>query len=276
MASRTQRSRRRRASRRDGLTGGVLIILGVTLLAALSAFAYWVRASHDPPDATTLCPRSGPIAVHIILIDRSDPLTGLQVQYVRQKLTQAAESAATRTRFDIYSFDGDGRNEVQPLFGKCKPKSKAEANGLFENPDKVEEIARKFSRDFDRSIEGLLTTSTRPSSPIIESLMAATRTSFGPLSENGPALHVTLISDMVQHSAAISHVRSPPSFEELSRSPAWPGLRPRLRGAKVDIHYALRPSAAREGRQIQNRGHQAFWAQLITHSGGQLLAIEPF
>jgi hypothetical protein len=55
----------------------------------------------------------------------------------------------------------------------------------------------------------------------------------------------------------------------------WPTLQPQLKGAGVDILYLLRLSALRKGAPIQNHGHQVFWEQLVTGSGGHILSIAP-
>jgi hypothetical protein len=85
-----------------------------------------------------------------------------------------------------------------------------------------------------------------------------------------------LISDLVQHSPALSHLRTNPDFDQLSRNSNWASLRPDLRGAEVEILYVLRPSAVRNSSAVQTRGHQEFWNQLVAASGGRVTEFTPF
>jgi hypothetical protein len=228
-------------------------------------------------DATTLCPQSGPAAINLILFDRSDPVTPQQAQHIRQALQRVKLEAKVGARFDVYTFDGDTTNVLLPVLSLCVPKKAESANELIENPEWIRRrYEEQFSRVLDQTIDGLLTVSTRSSSPIIESLRAAAQTSFGAIDTGEVPLRVTLISDMVQHTRAVSHLRTEPNFEKLSRQSDWASLRPQLKGADTAILYVLRADAVRGDVRVQNRGHQEFWRQLIAASGGRLTLFDPF
>ena len=270
-------SRRARAKRSDKLTGILLIVLGIILIAALVAGIIYVRTLHVDLDKETNCPIAGPTAVHVVIVDRSDPISPLQAQRVTQWAELAKASAEAGTRFDIYVFEGDTQNELLPLLTTCAPEQPRDANPLYQNPENIRKrYETKFADVFDKTIAGLLHATTRPSSPIIESLRAAAQTSFGPLVGKNIPLRITLISDLVQNSALVSHFRSAPDFEQLARSANWARLRPELRGADVEILYILRPTALRGISVIQNRGHQEFWTRLIAASGGRISEFTPF
>jgi hypothetical protein len=81
---------------------------------------------------------------------------------------------------------------------------------------------------------------------------------------------------MVQHSAALSHFAAEANFKQLSSTNKWASLRPQLKGADVYVLYLLRPAAVRGSAPIQNRGHQAFWEQLIEGSGGRVVEFDSF
>jgi hypothetical protein len=125
-------------------------------------------------------------------------------------------------------------------------------------------------------VAGLLRASKEDTSPIIESLRAASITSFGAVDAGQIPLRLTMISDMVQHTSLNSQFQAEPNFQALSRSPAWPSMQPQLKGAEVNILYLLRPTAVRKGAPIQNRGHELFWEQLVSASGGHVSTIEPY
>jgi hypothetical protein len=121
----------------------------------------------------------------------------------------------------------------------------------------------------------LLKAASRDNSPIIESLRAATLTSFGAITEGQASLHVLLVSDMVQHSAQFSQFKADSNFQQLARTPGWAALRPNLKGADIEILYLLRPSAKRANVSIQSRGHQMFWEQLVQDGNGIIKKFEP-
>jgi hypothetical protein len=266
--------RSKKAGRADKAIGLLLAGVGIVLIAGLAAVA-WTVAHKAPLDPETNCPREGPSAVHMILIDQSDPITGLQAQRIRQEMTRLKTGAKPGTRFDIYTFQGDTSAELRPVLSVCAPKH--DANELIENPERVRKrYEERFSAVLDKTVDELLGVSERPSSPIVESLRAAAQTSFGLLDAGQVPLRVMLVSDMVQNTADVSHFRSEPSFDQLARNAKWPTLRPVLKGAEVQVLYLLRPSALRGGKPIQNAGHQLFWERLIAASGGRLTSIEPF
>jgi hypothetical protein len=269
------RSRRSRRGRADKAVGLILAIFGTLLAVGLAFGAWWLRTTKEPLDANN-CPSSGPRAVDVIMIDRSDPVSGQQAEGIRQYIDRAKNGAKFGTQFDIYTFEGDAKSEMQPLLRVCAPGRPEDANALIENPDLIRRrYQERFSKVLDDEISTLLTVSSLPTSPIIESLRAATLTSFGPLDSGRIPLQVTMISDMVQNTALVSHFKTEPNFALLSKSPSWSALQPSLKGADVDILYLLRPAAKRGGAIIQNRGHELFWEQLIAASGGHVDSITP-
>lgn len=269
------RNRRKRNGASDKTTGAILFALGTILLVALAAGAWWLRKTKVQLDAEN-CPVEGPRAIHMIMIDRSDPVSPQQAQRVRQYVHKAKDDAIFGTRFDVYTFEGDVKNELRPILRVCAPGRPEDANELIANPDMIRRTyVEKFSAVLDKTIDDLLTETTRSNSPIIESLKAAAISSFGPAEAGKVPLRLTLISDMVQHTTPVSHFRATPDFSVLSKTMPWATLRPPLRGAEITILYLLRQTAVRGAQPVQNRGHQLFWEQLIAASNGHLKAIDP-
>ncbi len=208
--------------------------------------------------------------------DRSDPISGQQAQQIKQAVDGYKMVAPFGYRFDIYTFESDSGSVLKPVLEICSPGNPDAANPLIKNPQQLrKQYEEKFASVLDRTVDDLLRVHTLASSPIIESLRAAAITSFGGLSSQPIPLRVMMISDMVQNTSAVSHFKTEPDFGRLSKSPVWPTLRPALKGAEVNIFYLLRPSATRGGAQIQTRGHQAFWEQLIKASDGEVAEIRP-
>jgi hypothetical protein len=271
-------ARRGRKSRglTDGQTGMLLGLGGMTLIAALAGGFWFVKTSRPFLEPETNCPRSGPKSVHVILFDRSDPISEQQAQRIRQAIDKFKNDAPFGLRFDLYTVQGDTQHAIQPKLRICALGKPSEANALIENPDLVRRrYETKFAAVLDQAVGELLRGSQEKNSPIIESLRAAAISSFGSVEAGQIPLRLTLISDMVQNTALSNQFQTEPNFQKLSRTAAWPALQPQLKGADVDILYLLRLSAVRKGTPIQNRGHQLFWEELVAASGGHVLGIDP-
>lgn len=277
MIAMARRSRNSRKKSIDVGMGILLAIIGLVIISALVGFLWWIKSTKVILDEATNCPRAGPRAVHIIIFDRTDPILPLQGQRIRQKMKELRESAFFGKRFDLYTVEGDTKNVLTPILSICSPNRPEEANEFYENPDQIRDrYEQHFVAVLEKTIDELLRESTRETSPIIESMKAAAISSFGPFEQRKIPFGMTMISDMVQHTAVVSHIRNEPQFQQLARSSAWRTVQPNLFGAEVQILYLLRPTAQRKGYgPIQNRGHQAFWEQLIPASNGRLLSIEP-
>src|SRR3954453_19583763 len=99
------RSRRARRGRGDKWIGLSLGLIGLILIGILGGGAWWLRKTKEPLGADN-CPLSGPRAVHVIMIDRSDPISGQQAQRIRQRVQQLKNDAPFGARFDVYTFEG--------------------------------------------------------------------------------------------------------------------------------------------------------------------------
>lgn len=272
----SRRNRRKKGGPSDGLTGALLTAVGLVLIGALAGLAWWVNQRKIELGADNCPLRQDPRAIHVVIFDRSDRVSGQQAQRIRQVMQQLKNTASFAYRFDIYTFEGDSKNELRPILRVCSPGRPEDANELIENAEFIRrDFETKFANALDDTVEFLLKESERPTSPIIESLKAATITSFGRLDGSRKIpLHVTLFSDMIQHSPLYSQIRSKSDFAKLSKEQVWPTLRSDLKGAQVEIYYLLRGQKGSDGRPVQTSGHQEFWRYLIPASNGRLTHLE--
>jgi len=98
MAQRGKRSR----GLSDGQTGLLLGLGGIILIAALGGGYWFVKTSRHVLDSETNCPKSGPNGIHVILFDRSDPISEQQAQRIRQAIDKFKSEAPFGMRFDLY------------------------------------------------------------------------------------------------------------------------------------------------------------------------------
>jgi hypothetical protein len=268
------RDRRERQSRRRGGASGRGNLLAFFLLgsAAISVGGILAAKSILSPakgswDQATLCPSTGPTAVHVVLVDRSDPITPLQAQRVRQVMNRIIEDAQPGERIDLYVADGDGREALAPRVSLCNPGR--EGNALYQNPRRIRErYETSFKVPVEATMASMLEPAGRGSSPIVESIKSVCVGAFGSLPQ-GRTTRVTLVSDMLQHSSLISHFRER-DFEAFARSPRLALGLADCRSAQFSVLYLLRP----EHRRIQDRGHQLFWEKLIDRNNARLIRVE--
>jgi hypothetical protein len=270
-----RRDRSRRKKRLDYFAGAALMVIGLFGLGALAGAAWWLKATEVEIDESTNCPKGGPRSVHLLIFDRTDPVSAQQAQRIEQYVTRLMKDAGAGQRFDLYTVEGDTQQVLRAVLEICSPGQGKDASEITQNPAHIQQrFETKFVDVLQRTVNELLQASKRPTSPIIESMRAASISSFGPLDTRVP-LHLTIVSDMVQHSPLLSHFKTAPNFKELSRSEAWRALQPDLRRADVDILYLLRPTALRAGVPVQTRGHQLFWEDLIPAANGRIMSIQP-
>jgi hypothetical protein len=270
------RQKRRVKEASETLLAVLLGTIGILVLVGLVGVYWYVKSSRPELDAETNCPKAGPRGIHVILFDRSDPISEQQAQRIRQTIDRYRVDAQFGARFDLYTFEGDTAHTLQPKLSICALGKPDEANRLIQNPERVRQrYEARFSSVLNQTVDELLRTTTQPTSPIIESIRAAAISSYGPIEAGQLPLKLTLISDMVQHTKLVSQFQTDVKFPDLAASPNWITIQPRLKGAEVDILYLLRPSALRNRAPIQNGPHQRFWEQLITASGGRVNLIDP-
>jgi hypothetical protein len=272
MARRHKRSRRGLS---DALIGALLGVLALVIIGGIGGGYWYLKRTRVALDPESNCPTSGPTAIHAILFDRSDPISDQQAQRIRQLILRYKEAAPSGLRFDLYTFNGDTSHVLTPRLQVCA--IGREANELIENPERVRQrYEKKFSEVLDQTVSELLRGSKESKSPIIESIRAAAISSFGAVGPGQMPLRLTLISDMIQNTNLYSNFQGEADFQQLSHNAAWPTMQPQLKGAEVDVVYLLRLSALRKGVPIQSRGHQQFWEQLVTASGGRTMSIDPY
>src|SRR5215468_1380808 len=105
------RSRRNRQDKRVDVGAGILLtVAGIVMIGLLVGALWWVKKTRIILDEATNCPQAGPRAVHVIIVDRTDPITPLQAERTRQKIKEYREAAPFGKRFDIYTVEGDANN----------------------------------------------------------------------------------------------------------------------------------------------------------------------
>ena len=262
-------SGRRRGGRSSGgnLKTWMLGVLTAVIVASTAGAIGWTKLHHVDVDTATLCPLTGPMGVHAVLLDRSDPITALQAQRVRQVIDQIVANAEIGERIDLYVLTADGAAAMHPLLSLCRPKS--EGHMLYENATRIHEhYVEYFRQPLDTEINKLMEPSTTETSPIMESIKAVCVAAFGNL-PTGTPVHLTIASDMIQYSSLMDHYKQR-DFDAFSHTPAFKEVLADCHGAKVDVLYLVRPKDVR----VQDRRHELFWEKYLDRMDATLVKLE--
>lgn len=244
-----------------------LALATILIAGAAIGFLGWSRMTRVDLDTATLCPTSGPTAVHAILLDQSDPITPLQAQRLGQIVDRVVDEAAVGERIDLYVLTQDFTQAMLPRLSLCRPKS--EGSMWTENPKRVHDrYVARFRQPLDEALRLLMTPSPSQTSPIMESIKAVCVAAFGAVSRDIPA-RLTVASDMIQYSNVLNHYKQR-SFDIFAASPAFNEVVADCHRAAVDVLYFTRPRDAR----VQDRRHQLFWEKFFDRENATLNRME--
>ena len=195
-----------------------MVAVSLAVVALMVGGYAMVRSNHVQVDAATLCPVTGPAAVHAVLLDRSDPITPLQAQRLRQVLNKAVDGAAIGERIDLYVLAGDGTQALSPVVSLCRPRS--EGNALYENNARMATTYRdRFRKPLDDALAAMMQPASSKTSPIMESVKAVCVAAFGGLPKEAPA-SLTVASDMIQYSPLLDNYRNK-DFDDFALTPGF-------------------------------------------------------
>jgi hypothetical protein len=245
------------------------LLAGVTLaiVGGSVGFLGLKRASQIDLNSVTLCPLSGPTAVHAVLLDQSDPITPLQAQRLGQVVDRVIEEAEIGERIDLYVLTADGTQALTPRLSLCRPKS--EGSIWNENPKRIHDrYVARFRQPLDDALKALLMPSPTKTSPIMESIKAVCVAAFGALPRETSG-RLTIASDMIQFSNVLNHYKQR-DFDVFSKSPGYNEVLGDCHHAGVDVLYLVRPRDVR----VQDRKHQLFWEKFFDHENASLKRME--
>ena len=245
----------------------VLGVLTVMLAGGVIGYLGWSQHTRVEVDASTLCPSSGPTAVHAILLDQSDPITPIQAQRLGQTVEKVVEEAAVGDRIDLYVLTRDSAQALTPKLSLCRPQS--EGSVWTENPKRIHDryIAR-FRQPLDGALKLLMTPSPSQNSPIMESVKAVCVAAFGSLPRDVSA-KLTVASDMIQFSRLLDHYKQR-DFDTFLKTPGWNEVAADCHRAAVNVLYFTRPRDSR----VQDRRHQLFWERFFDRENASLNRME--
>lgn len=238
----------------------IIIILVLGVGGSVAAYQLWFK----PPEynKSTLCPKTGPEAGLVILLDLTDRIGATQHTRLRSILEKEVFDARQNTFIAV----GAVRSEPSKRgvdFALCKPMKGSAASELYQNPRIVAEKYEKgFRQPFVASLEKMLKAKRADRSPIMESLQAALVATPGFVDAKYPR-RVIIVSDLLQHSAVFSFYRRD-TWRKFQRSRDFERLARTLSGVKVKILQLPRPKAKIDPAEVED-----FWANYFDLAGAR-------
>jgi hypothetical protein len=260
--------RNRRKTTQDRL--GRLIMAGIVLVALAVGGAYaWVVHTTPDLDTATLCPAVGPVSLTVVLLDTTDPLTPVQREALNNRLENIKADVPKHGAIALYSVVPSGRDVLRPEIMLCNPGRGSEVSSIAGNPRLVEKRWREaFSERMDAVLSRVLARSESSSSPIMESIQATAVTAFG-RSSRPTARRLVVVSDMIQHTVALSQYKTLSSFQDFEKTEGYRSIRADLRDVDAELLYVRRPTK----RSVQGRAHIEFWQSYFGALGATLTRV---
>lgn len=248
---------------------GIQIIIGIALAAAvLLGITIYLDATRPDLDLVDFCPKDESVPETIVLIDRTDPLSKTQQDFVWKRLGQLSETLTIYEKLSIYALSDDRSTwSAEPLFSFCNPGKKA--NPLYQTEWQIHQRFRKrFGGPLQEVLRQLLQDKETKQSPIME--MVETLSLKPNVLPSAPRRRLILVSDMMQNVPAYSHYQLPINYSTFASSVYAKAQRVNLSGATVEIVYLERETF----KTYQNVQHAEFWEEWFHNNGAKLTRVD--
>ncbi|HEY9788371.1 MAG TPA: hypothetical protein V6D17_23480 [Candidatus Obscuribacterales bacterium] len=205
----------------------------------------------------------------MLLVDKTDPLTTIQREALRQELRKIKEDIPIHTGIEVYSVAPVQTHLLTPEAPMvCNPGTGAAVSAWTGNPRLVNKLwDERYSRPLEHLFDQMLSFGTAPVSPIFESIQSVAVGAFGPLRPAAEYRRLIIISDLLHNTPQFSQYGGPGSFDDFRRTDYYRRVRPDLRGVQVEIIYLRR-----EGTE-QGRSHIEFWQDYFRDSGASVIHV---
>jgi hypothetical protein len=272
-------ARRRRRSR-SGFKPGTLFawvgaFIAVSALVIAGASLAKLRVERAGRDDETLCAKKTPDTITAILFDSSDRLSALQQIKIKQILEETLNTLPKGARLDVYMATAEAGQLVRPLFSKCNPSALEGSAGLSENPQRMLALRNDaFDQPLHAALQKALQANVRKTSPILETIAAASVQSFGVArsADKGKMNRHSLIivSDFLQNSAVLTHYKAYPTIEQFSSQEGWISTKPSIGNVNIKLIYINRANSIR----FQGAAHREWWCSYFNARGANKCIIE--
>jgi hypothetical protein len=260
--------RHRRKVAQDRL--GIALIVGALLVASVAGAAYFqLQRSKVTLDRETLCPTSGPVEKTVVLFDATDKLNAVQSASIRKHLEDVRDGIKRHASIEVYSIGWVGKSLLEAEISVCNPGRGEDIDPAFGNPRLLERKWRdQYAAKINAVIGRLTDAPEAKTSPILESIQSVAISAFAGESLRDVPKRLIIVSDLIQHTAELSHYSGVRAFPEFRQTPAYRRLRADLRGVDIKVLYV-----SRENARLSRKAHIEFWQAYFADTGAQLSAV---
>jgi len=265
MASSLRASRKRKKDKQGMLILGVVLVLFVSIVAALVE----VKSNHVTRNGDNLCREDGFVSRETALVfDATDKFSDTQAMVLKKRVIGLLESAKNDERFTVYVLN-DQVGVYAPKFTVCNPGDGLDRSEFTANKRRLyNDWKINFVGKVTQVVDEIITLSAGATSPIMEMIKFASIETM--MDSRAKERRIVIVSDMLHHTERYSHYRSDHSFDLLADTPYGQEMRPYLKGVTLDVLYISRASQGK----LQNRRHVEFWQNYIANGGGQVVNVE--
>lgn len=262
---------RRRRGRSNSSAGVILIVLVCAVFVLLGGTYVYKRQNHVAIHPETYCPVAGPKGVTVLLIDRTDSFNAIQRAALSAEFQSLIASLKKYERLDLYTISPDNPVVLQPEFSLCNPGQGSDLNPLIANPERaMRRWSEAFDKPLDHTLDAALEQTTASRSPILESIQSISITAYRDRLILGKPKRLIVVSDMLQHSDALSHYGQGANFTSFAASDRYRQVQTDLSGVDIEVLYIHRPTS----RSRQGQSHVEFWQRFFHDQGGRLLRVK--
>jgi hypothetical protein len=239
----------------------------VAAVAAVLAFNLLHKSPNADPD--TLCLLDRPLETHaIVIVDATDSFTRDQAAQLRASIEQERRSLPIFGKFTLLFVTAALPYEPEIIISICNPGSGSDVSPLFANPRQVEQTWREqFADPIDRAIDRLLAAPSANSSPILQTITAATwRHDFGAEVEHR---RLRIISDLLQHGNEYTQYYLGDPWPRFAGTTLAKAVNAELTGVVVKVDYLHRTGSA----AFQTQAQIDFWSRWFTEKGAAVVDI---
>lgn len=250
------------------------LAIGITALAfflvSLAGVAYYLVTREPGLDRQTLCPKSGPIAHTVLLVDKTDPLNFSQKQAFLRLLEEIVDRGiAPGELVSVFVLGEDFREGAKPLVEICNPGSGEGKSELTSNVAKLNaQYRERFREPLLKQADALISTKPAKNSPLIEMLQLVSINGFRKHAVKG-ARRLIIVSDMLHKTPQYSMYQGVPDFAAYASTEYARKMRTELGGVQVELHQVLNYPKLQTPKQLD------FWKELFSRSGARIVSVRP-
>lgn len=271
MASAARRKDRYRPRRHAHGVPPWLAVLGIVALVGAVGVGAWLayrQVQADRVDETTLCPVDGATGFVAILLDMTDPLGATQSINLQAELSDLVTNSARGTLVGLGKVS-DRPGDLGAAFVSCRPMTGVEGGDVTRNSKMLDEQFRdRFMRPFRADVSSLLDAKEASSSPIMEALQALLGGMRATPTKDGARRRVVIVSDLLQHSEAMSFYRGD-DWKSFKASSSYTRLAHNLDATDVILIRVPRPGARVDADAVDD-----FWVRYLEAQGAESVHVE--